>query len=190
MTQNSQTDRRTLLTGTVAAAAATILPAPLQAQNRPRTHALIGQPSPEISLPLFGGGRFERTSLIGKTTIVQFWGLWCPDCLLDVDHVNQLNRRIARERGMALMTVHTRGRYGRWGGLAPFFAEKRYTLPVAVDDDSTAYRAWQLAWVPSFLIVDRNGIIRDYSADLEAGDGIGVGGLIRRARAVGNTYRA
>jgi hypothetical protein len=43
-----------------------------------------------------------------------------------------------------------------------------------IDDDSTAYKAWGIKWVPSFVIIDSDGIIRDYTTDLKAGSGIGV----------------
>jgi thiol-disulfide isomerase/thioredoxin len=153
--------------------------------RRPRTHMLVGRGAPVTDLALAGSGRrLTNAAFARRTTIVQFWGLWCPDCLADVDHVAELVRRLERERGIGFVSVHTRGRYGRWGALEPFFAEKGYRFPVAVDDDGAAYRAWQIGWVPSFLIVDRAGVIRDYTTDLVAGNGIGVEGLIARARAV------
>ena len=159
--------------------------------RRPRSHALLGQPAPAIDLPLAGqrGRLNNRLFARNRATIVQFWGLWCPDCLADVDDVAELNRRVGRERGIGFVSVHTRGRYGRWGALEPFFQEKGYRFPVAVDDDQAAYRAWQMQWVPSFLIVDRAGVIRDYTTDLTAGNGIGVEGLLARARTVAGPAR-
>lgn len=182
-----RTTRRTTLAGlsaTLVAGPAMSQPSVPPVDRRPRSYPLIGQPAPAIDLALAGGGRLTAASFAGRTTIVQFWGLWCPDCLADVDHVAQLARRVARSRRLRFVSVHTRGRYGRWGALEPFFAEKGYRFPVAVDDDGAAYRAWQLGWVPSFVVVDRTGIIRDYTTDLVAGGGIGVDGLIARAEAV------
>lgn len=192
MTQNDQT-RRTIIASAIAAApllpfmsgsasAQTALPAPAP-NPRPRTHDLIGKPAPALDLAQAQGGRFTNRAFARRTTIVQFWGLWCPDCLRDVDEVAVLANRIRRERGLAFQSIHTRGRYGRWGNLDAFFAEKGYRFPVAIDDDQSAYRAWAVKWVPSFLIVNRRGIIVDYTTDLTAGGGVGVEGLIARARA-------
>jgi thiol-disulfide isomerase/thioredoxin len=152
--------------------------------RRPRTYDLIGQAAPVTDLERFGGGRLMQADFKGKTTIVQFWGIWCPDCLADVDDVAELNRLISRDRKLQFVGIHTRGRYGRWGGLAPFFAEKGYCFPVAIDDDSAAYKAWGIKWVPSFVIVGKDGIIREYTTDLKAGSGIGVQGLLAKAKAV------
>jgi thiol-disulfide isomerase/thioredoxin len=151
---------------------------------RPKTHALLGQPAPATDLPRLGGGRFTNADFRGKTTIVEFWGLWCPDCLLDGDNVAALAARVARERNMRFVAVHSRGRFGRWGSVEAYFAEKGHAYPVAFDDDGAAYRAWALKWVPTFLIVDRQGVIRDHATDLGAGNGIGVDGLLAKARAV------
>lgn len=169
-------------TGALEAEAQTAAATPVD--RRPRTYDLIGQAAPATDLARFGGGRLTQADFIGKTTIVQFWGIWCPDCLADVDDVADLNRLIARDRKLQFIGIHTRGRYGRWGGLAPFFAEKGYRFPVAIDDDSSAYKAWGIKWVPSFVIVGPDGIIRDFTTDLKAGSGIGVQGLLAKAKAV------
>lgn len=183
--------RRTALIA--AACAAPLAPAfaqsppaspPAPANPRPRAYDLIGQPAPAIDLARVGGGRLRNADFRGKTTIVQFWGLWCPDCLRDTDDVALLAARVGRERGMRYVGVHTRGRYGRWGDVDTFFSEKGYRYPVAIDDDQAAYRAWGVKWVPTFLVVDRRGVIRDWTTDLTAGGGIGVDGLLNKARAV------
>jgi thiol-disulfide isomerase/thioredoxin len=189
--------RRDTLTGLAAGTLATTVALDAEAQTvpaapvdrRPRTYDLIGQAAPATDLERFGGGRLTEANFRGKTTIVQFWGIWCPDCLTDVDDVAELNRLISRERKLQFVGIHTRGRYGRWGGLAPFFAEKGYSFPVAIDDDSSAYKAWGIKWVPSFVIIGADGIIRDYTTDLKAGSGIGVQGLLAKAKAVAKTKR-
>lgn len=184
--------RRDTLTGLAAGTLATTVALETEAQTapatpsdrRPRSYDLIGQAAPATNLPRFGGGRLTEADFKGKTTIVQFWGIWCPDCLADADDVAELNRLIERDRALRFIGIHTRGRYGRWGGLAEFFAEKGYPFPVAIDDDSAAYRAWNITWVPSFVIVGPDGIIRDFTTDLKAGSGIGVQGLLTKARNV------
>ncbi|WP_284359207.1 TlpA family protein disulfide reductase [Candidatus Phycosocius spiralis] len=166
------------------ALAQTTAPTTPPVDPRPRSYDLIGQKAPATDLARLDGGRFTNKDFIGKTTIVQFWGIWCPDCLADVDDVAALNRLIKGDKKLRFIGIHTRGRYGRWGGLEPFFTEKNYRFPVAIDDDSAAYKAWQIKWVPSFVIVGPDGTIRDYTTDLKAGSGIGVAGLIAKARGI------
>jgi thiol-disulfide isomerase/thioredoxin len=193
MTFQEPNRRTAIITAAAALQLAAALPNIVAGQNaiiqsapnpRPRSHDLIGKPAPAIDLAKVGGGRLTNQEFAGKTTIVQFWGLWCPDCLRDTDDVAILTKRVASVAGLKFVSVHTRGRYGRWGNVEAFFAEKGYSYPVAIDDDQTAYRAWAVKWVPSFLIVNRQGIITDYTTDLTAGGGQGVDGLLTKARAV------
>lgn len=193
MTHQDPTRRTAIMSAAAILPLAAALPSNVLGQNaiappapnpRPRTHELIGKPAPAIDLAKVGGGRLTNKEFAGKTTIVQFWGLWCPDCLRDTDDVAVLSKRVASVRGLKFVSVHTRGRYGRWGNVDAFFAEKGYSYPVAIDDDQTAYRAWAIKWVPSFLIVNRKGIIADYTTDLTAGGGVGVEGLLAKAQAV------
>jgi AhpC/TSA family len=172
--------RRTMLVG----AAASLASIPALAQAPPRRHALIGQAAPSTSLPLLGGGRMTLPPANGGTTIVNFFGVWCSDSLADVDDVNRVHRQLARSRDLAIVSIHVRGLYGAYADLAAFFAAKRYQFPVALDPDSVAYRAWQLRWTPSYVIVDRAGVIRDYVTGLRGEGGIGVRGLLARANAV------
>lgn len=153
------------------------------AGDRPNSYSEIGKKCPKFSLKKNGGGSFSNANLKGKTTIIEFFGLWCPDCMLDAPNVAQFAAIANATKGMQFIGIHTHGRYGRWGSLDKFFEEKKYKYPVAIDDDKTAYNAFKIAWVPSFLIIDNKGIIRDFTTDLGAG-GIGVDGLLKRAIAV------
>lgn len=160
-----------------------------QASDKPTTYAEVGKAAPSFDIAKIGGGRFNNRSLRGKTTIVEFWGLWCPDCLADGANTAQLANRVRRERNINFIGIHTRGRYGRWGSVENYFQEKGYSYPVAIDDNSAVYNAFKLAWVPTYLIIDRNGIIRDFTTDLGSYDGIGVDGLLARARAISTPRR-
>jgi hypothetical protein len=41
-----------------------------------------------------------------------------------------------------------------------------------------------MQWVPGYLIIDRKGVIRGFSNDLDAGGGKGVAGFLKEVRAV------
>lgn len=159
------------------------LPFNANAGERPATYSEIGKTSPNLSLSMLGGGKLTNAKFKGKTTILEFFGLWCPDCMIDAPLVAQFAKKANATKNMQFIAVHTHGRYGRWGSLDKFFKEKGYKYPVAIDDDKTAYNAFKIAWVPSFVIIDKNGIIRDYTNDLGV-EGIGVDGLMAKAIAV------
>ena len=179
MTQNSsKLSRRNVL------AAGAVLPllaaGTALAGDRPTTIAGVGKKAPAFTAPMRGGGTFSNKNFAGKVTIVEFFGLWCPDCMADAPNVAELAGLVRATPGVQFVAVHTRGRYGRWGSLDNFFKEKGYSYPVAIDDDSAVYKAFGIQWVPSYLIIDANGVVRDFTTDLGV-SGLGAKGLLARA---------
>ncbi len=148
--------------------------------------ARLNKKTPQFNIAISGGGRFSNSNFLGKTSIIGFWGLWCPVCLSDIDNANKA-AIFAKENGIEFMSIHTDGRYGRWGSVEAFFKEKGYSFPTAIDDDSKVLDGFEIDWVPTYLIIDEKGIIRNFNGSLEKISG--VNRLINKAKAVKKTYR-
>ncbi len=160
-------DRRAALVGFAMLAAPPMIGAEID--PRPRTYDLIDRPAPDFALPRHGGGVARLADYRGRTLILYFGGLWCPDCVRDGPHVDALARRIAQSEGLAFLHVHTRNRFGRWGSIDAYFAEYGYRYPVAFDASKDWARdLYRIAWSPTYLVVDRAGIIRHFRTDLGA----------------------
>jgi thiol-disulfide isomerase/thioredoxin len=154
---------------------------------RPRSYAMLGQPAAAFDFPKLGGGRATLADYAGKVLILSFGGLWCPDCILDGAAVARLSHLADEDADVDFLEIHTRNRFGRWGanqreraGVAPYnaeesaralnayFAEMGHRYPVAFD----ASRDWTavhygLEWYPTYIIIDRAGIIRAWRTDLD-----------------------
>lgn len=137
-----------------------------KADPRPRTYALMGQPIPAFRAELASGGVLTDKDLRGKWTVIDFWGIWCPDCMVDAPHVQALSTAIAQDPDLRFITVHVDRRYGRWSSVAEYMAEKQQTYPVLLDPDKSIRDAFQIKWVPSYLVVDPQGVVRGYRTDL------------------------
>jgi peroxiredoxin len=133
---------------------------------RPQIYALLGQPAPAFALEKLGGGAFDEKSLNGQWTILYFWGAWCGDCLRDAPHTFALVRAIAQDPGLRFASIHVDARTGKYPSLEAYFAEKGEIYPVAIDPGRDAYRAFQIRWVPTYLVIDPQGIIRGFRTDL------------------------
>lgn len=56
--------------------------------------ALIGQPFPAFSLPaIFGEKNVDESLFLGKVSIVNVWGTWCPTCLYEHPYLIELSER-------------------------------------------------------------------------------------------------
>lgn len=146
------------------------------AAGRPLSYPLVGQRVPAFSAELIGGGTLTNATLRGKWTVIEFWGIWCPDCIVDAPHVEAFSRAVAADPGLQFFTVHVDRRSGRWPSVAAYAKEKGITYPIALDPDRTLYRAFQLQWVPTYIVIDPQGVVRGYRTDL-SNDASGEGGV-------------
>jgi peroxiredoxin len=144
----------------------------VDADGRPLAHALVGKPIPDFSLPLNGGGVLSDESLKGKWSVVEFWGVWCGDCQADAEHSKALATAIAQDPSLAFTTVHVNAKdpsknFARWGSLDAYVKDKGIAYPIAIDTpDGAAYRAFQMGWVPTYLVIDPQGIVRGFRTEL------------------------
>lgn len=164
--------------GALGALAAFSAPAPALAQApppgsandpRPKTYPLIGQPAPDFLFPKLGGGDARLADYRGKVLALYWWGLWCPDCIQDGPNVAKLAAAVGADKDMAFLGIHTRGRFGKWGSVPTYFADRGYSYPVAFDGGRDFARdVYKIGWFPSFLGIDRAGVIRLWRTDLGA----------------------
>jgi peroxiredoxin len=133
---------------------------------RPETYALLGQPAPAFRLDKLGGGELNEKSLNGQWTILYFWGTWCGDCMRDSPHTFALVRAIAQDPGLRFASIHVDARTGKYPTIEAYFTEKGESFPVAIDAGRDAYRAFQIRWVPTYLVIDPQGVIRGFRTDL------------------------
>lgn len=159
--------RRALL-----AAAATFLAGPARAEEtdaegRPFSYPRIGQRAPVFTAArAFGGGAFSSVSLRGRWTVLDFWGIWCPDCLVDAPYVAALARAVAQDPALGFLAVHVGDRTGRWPSVAAYMSEKGIDYDVVVDPRGDSWRTFALQWVPTYLVLDPEGVIRGFRTDL------------------------
>lgn len=134
--------------------------------KRPKSYALIGQSIPPFRAALAAGGSLTEADLKGKWTVIDFWGIWCPDCMRDADHVAALHRAIQQDPELRLVSVHVDKRTGAYASVQDYVSQKQITYPVMLDPDKSLYQAFQIQWVPTYLVVDPNGVVRGFRTDL------------------------
>jgi thiol-disulfide isomerase/thioredoxin len=128
-------------------------------------YALVGSPAPQFQ---DGQGRVYPPP--AQVTLVEFWGLWCPDCLLDAPHMKRVRETFASESGVTLLPIHT-GDFGQWPSLEVYFQETGDPFPTLIDPQGVLMQAYEIEWFPSYLLVDRNGRIVHMQASLSHRNG-------------------
>jgi thiol-disulfide isomerase/thioredoxin len=118
--------------------------------------ALIGKPAPDLDLSGWLNGELSREGMKGKIVIVDFWATWCGPCIASIPHNNEMAKKY-KEKGVVLVGVCGSGRGEE--KMADVVRDRKIAYPVAHPTPETT-KAWQVAYWPTYAVVDRNGIIR------------------------------
>ncbi len=154
--------RRTVLVGAAAALAPVAVAGPPSLSE----HPLWNKPAPPLVGVTVQGARIDIARLRGKVVVIEFWGVWCPDCRNDAPHAAALARALAARPDTVFLTVHRRERFNRWPTLQAYFDEMQINFPTLLDADETISNTWQVKWVPSYYVLDRKLRVAHMRTDL------------------------
>jgi thiol-disulfide isomerase/thioredoxin len=142
-----------LLLGAAAAAAARVTAR--WDETRP---LLPGDPLPAVTLVDLDGRRiaWEAGRSGDAVTLVELWATWCGACVAAMPAVEGLHQEL-REESFTLLSVNAEA--GSPERVRAFVRQHRLSFPVYLGDDGTLARL-RVDSFPTFLLVDRRGIIR------------------------------
>lgn len=131
--------------------------------------------------PLNLGGRLEAVELQplvnaekpvglgdldGKVAVINFWGTWCPPCLMELPHIVELEKKFRDRDGFVLLAVSC-GRGEREDldklrqNTEALFASRDIDMPAYADANFVTRRAFdklqRFSGYPTTLLVDRRG---------------------------------
>ncbi len=102
----------------------------------------------------------------GKVIILDFWATWCPPCVREIPHFNELYKEYA-EKGLVVLGVSLDR-----GGVdaVKSFKEKRtpidYTVVMGNQETGGVYQLYlppeERGGIPFTFVIDRDGVIRQH----------------------------
>ena len=128
---------------------------PLAGSMKNFTPAGDAGPAPPLSVLARGGERVALADFRGRTVLVNFWATWCAPCLREMPSL----ARLQGLRGGADFTVIALSQDLKgWEVVAPFLkAHKLAALPVYVDQQTAAARAFGIAGLPTSVLLGPDG---------------------------------
>jgi len=104
------------------------------------------------------------SELRGRVVLLNFWVFTCGNCTRTVPSLVEYDRQY-RERGLTIIGIHTpefppyAGEHDK-GNLVRALQRQGITYPNAQDNDRRTWDAYGIRYWPSFVLVDKRGIIR------------------------------
>ena len=130
---------------------------------RPAVNSSVGPPAdtaPDMPLVVsdtwINSGPLDATALAGKVVLVDFWTFGCINCKHTLPAVKAWHARYAAD-GLVVLAVHRpEFDYERDIDAVRDFANKNaLTYPIAIDNDSVNWKAYDNHWWPAFYLFDR-----------------------------------
>ena len=118
----------------------------------------VGHPAPPLDVPRLNGGTIHLASLRGHVVLLNFWATWCMPCKSEMPMLQRWYGSV-RARGVVVLGVDQQE--GR-GDVAPFIRALHVQYPIALDTDGVASARFDVAGLPTTLVIDRQGIVRSF----------------------------
>jgi thiol-disulfide isomerase/thioredoxin len=134
-----------------------VLIAALGAAAGARAHQVLPwgttRPAPALSWSDLSGKVWNLPALQGQAVLLNFWTTWCEPCLEEMPSLEALAKRHASESLVVLMVNYQEAE----PGIRRFLERVPLALPVLLDRDGAATKAWTPRVFPTTVLIDRSG---------------------------------
>jgi thiol-disulfide isomerase/thioredoxin len=156
----------------------------LEATERHGMERLGGHPAPAIDFVHAFGPELRDQTIISdfdndRLTLVNFWATWCGPCVAEIPTLEAAWQEL-RGKGLDIVGVtrfYGNGDRAEIAEIEAFLHDHDVTYPVVVESDDRSHRDYQVASLPSSILVDRQGRVIGYGAGI-----VGTERLLETAR--------
>jgi thiol-disulfide isomerase/thioredoxin len=131
--------------------------------------ALAGEAAPEaapFSLVSTTGTPVSLESLKGQVVLVNFWATWCGPCRKEMPLLEQIQKKYA-PLGFTMLGVNVEEDTRL---MDQFLKDVPVTFPILLDPANGVSKRYDVAAMPSTVIIDRKGKVRFIHQGYQPGD--------------------
>jgi thiol-disulfide isomerase/thioredoxin len=134
-------------------------------------------PAEDFSFATLDGGTISKAGLHGKVVLLDFWGSWCPPCRESVPMLIDLHQKFA---GHPFEIVGISSDFDEEAWKA-FVAANHMSWPEYIDLDGQMSRLFEVPGFPTYVLLDRDGVIAFRQTGLGSDSEKDIEGAINRA---------
>ncbi len=112
-----------------------------------------GKAVPAFALQGLDGQAWDLRRLRGRVVVLNFWATWCEPCRAEMPSLDRLAQRHADGR-LVVLAVNYQEHEAR---VRRFLESMPLQMPVVMDRDGQAARAWTRRIFPSTVLIDAAG---------------------------------
>jgi len=112
--------------------------------------------APDFSAVSLQGEEISSTGLLGKVVLLDFWATWCPPCQRAVPDLRRISKAFSH-RPFVLVGISVDRDENKW---REYVAGSGMEWPQLVDRKNALGRAFGIRVVPTYVVMDAEGIIR------------------------------
>jgi len=113
-------------------------------------------PAPDFTLRRADGANLRLGEQRGQVVMLNFWASWCGPCKQEMPHLNRLYDKY-RDAGFVLLGVNVDDDPRKAQAAAQQFGVR---FPVLLDNAKTVSRLYDLSAMPTTVVIDRDGRVR------------------------------
>jgi thiol-disulfide isomerase/thioredoxin len=95
----------------------------------------------------------DLAKLRGKVVVLEFWATWCPPCVDNIPHLNQLSAKLPKDKVQFIAVNRELAEVQ-----ARFLERQPMNAWIGIDDGQTTKR-YQARRIPEMVIIDKQGLI-------------------------------
>jgi thiol-disulfide isomerase/thioredoxin len=119
-----------------------------------------GNPAPAFTLQDMEGNEVSLADFKGKVVYLDFWASWCGPCMREVPHAKELKKRFQGQDDLVFLYVSVDDDMDAWKRTVETHAISGIHL-FSKGWKSDIVKQYNVKGVPTFLIIDREGIIHN-----------------------------